>query len=283
MEEKTAESIFEMLTARNPDVEYPTPSSQTVSSRPGWFRPKQLKLWCEFSFQTLDAIYGGSLMHEARQKGCRLPFYPYLKSDVDCVVDDEPTTLHLLTKWNHTIVTASLDLVEKFRPCSWVPKARKTKTEGRGPTDTDKETKQPPRLRSKSIGDGKRKFSTRLVPDAGGSSSSRANGSPDALPPVEQLPKEYKTASKWQSSNIFKGDFIDEMGEWKQGTRRSNTAKPIEQIYTYCVNLGCRYGCILTTGEAFIFRIKPCTTIPGELFRALILIETTDNPQVPPM
>ena len=205
-------------------------------------------------------------MHEARQKGCRLPSYPYLKSDVDCVVTDEPTTLHLLTKWNHTIVTASLALVEKFRPCFWVPKVTETKAEGRGPTDTDKETKQPSRPRSKSTGDGKRKRSIGLVPDAGGSSSSRANGSLDALPPVEQLPKEYKTASKWQSSNIFR-DFIDEMGEWKQGTRRSNKAKPIEQIYTYCVNFGCRYGCILTTGEAFIFRIKPRTTIPSETFQ----------------
>jgi hypothetical protein len=264
-EENTAESIFEILTARNPDVKYPTPSSQTLSSRPGWFRPKQLKSWCEFNFQTLEAIYGGSLMEEACQKGCRLPSYPYLNPDVDCVVDDEPTTLHLLTKWNHTIVTASFDLVKKFQPCSWVPKARETKTDGGSPTNTDKETEQLPRLRSKSIGDEKRKLSKRLIPDAGASSLSRANGSPDALPSVEQLPKEYKTASKWQSSNIFR-DFIDEMGESRQSTRRSNKIKPIEQIYTYCVNLGCRYGCILTTGEAFIFRIKPRTNISGENF-----------------
>ena len=210
-------------------------------------------------------------MHEARQKNGCLPSYPYLKSDVDCVVDDEPTTLHLLTKWNHTIVTASLDLVKNFQPCAWVPKSRKTKIEGTGLMDTEQETKKPPRLRSKSIGNQKRKLSTRLIPDAGGSSSSRANGSAHALPPIEQLPKEYKTASKWQSSNIFTGELINEMGEWRQGTRRRMIVKPIEQIYTYCVNLGCRYGCILTTGEAFIFRIKPCITVPGENFSGTII------------
>ncbi|KAH8665242.1 hypothetical protein BGZ60DRAFT_432478 [Tricladium varicosporioides] len=263
-ETTTAKSVFEFLTARNPEVDYPTPSSQSLSSRPNWFRPKQLKLWCEFSFQTLEAMYGGRLMDEARQKGRPLPPYPYLKPAIDCVIDNESTTLNLLTKWNHTIVTASLDVTKTFHPCDWVPRGRGAKTESSGPIETENKIKHPPGRRCKDIRDGNKKpSSTRLIPDAGGCSSSYRNSPRGPSAAAEQLPKEYKTASKWRSSDVLQGKFIDKTGSWIPGTRRSNKTKPIEQIYTYCVNLGCRYGCILTTGEAFIFRIKPRTAKPG--------------------
>ncbi|KAJ4156018.1 hypothetical protein LMH87_001232 [Akanthomyces muscarius] len=36
-----------------------------------------------------------------------------------------------------------------------------------------------------------------------------------------------------------------------------NCAFPFRQAYTYCVEFNCRYGCILTTEEAFVFRIRP--------------------------
>ena len=212
-------------------------------------------------------MYSGSLIREACQKGCSLPDYPYINSDIDCVVDDEPTTIHVLTKWNHTIVTASLDRVKKFHPCNWVPKARKTKGEGSSSVDNDKNRRHPPRCKSNNIRYEETKSSTGPTPDAGGSSLSRANNSLDASLPVEQLPKEYKTVSKWNSSVISEGKLVDETGKTRKGKGRSNNLDPIRQIYTYCVNNGCRYGCILTTGEAFIFRIKPHTARPGETFQ----------------
>lgn len=280
-----AKSVFEFLTARNPDVAYPKPSSLTLSgpnsSAKSRLRPKQLKIWYEFSFQTMEAIYKGSLMQVARQNSSCL-CYPYLKSDVDCVVNDESTTLHLLTKWNHTIVTASLDLVENFQPCYWVPKATKTKSEEVVSTDTDQQMKQrSSRLRVRTVGHetAKTKRSAFLIPDAGGSLLSRANDSPNRLPAVERLPKEYKTASKWRSSDL--DNALDKNGYWKVGTRRSMEIKPIEQVYTYCVNLGCRYGCILTTREAFIFRIKPCATVSGKEIRENSIVIVNDSYKTP--
>ena len=45
---------------------------------------------------------------------------------------------------------------------------------------------------------------------------------------------------------------------------------PIRQVYTYCTEHGCRYGCILTTEEAFVFRIRPREEVDNDVKRGLI-------------
>lgn len=266
MESQTAESIFELLTAKNPAVNYPKPTSKTNTSCPAWYTPRQLKHWDEFKFQALEAIYRGELMDQALRKSSNLPPYPYLKYDVDCVVDDEPTTIHLLTKWNHTIVTASLDAVKKFQPCNWVPKARTTQLEEIGITGNDIQQRQRLHPRRQSTRYERKKASVGMRPDAGGSLPSSTDGMTDSSRRVESFPKEYKTASKWNSSVVLKKYLIEETGTWRPKSTRRNELMPIRQIYSYCVRNACRYGCILTTGEAFIFRIRPRIARPGEIF-----------------
>ncbi len=265
METAAAESIFELLTAKNLEIEYPRPASVTQTNGTSWHTPKQLKPWSEFNYSTLGTMYNGDLMLEARQKGRRLPSYPYIKPKVDCIVTDENTTKHVLTKWNHPIITAGLDIVQKFQPCDWVAstsRASSRKSEESNSVDNGRIQKQIRASRKENTRRTSRKSSASIRPDAGGASSARET--PASAAHVERLPKEYKTASKWSSSTIFQNNLIDEAGTWKPGANRARCINPIRQAYTYCVTLKCRYGCILTTGEAFIFRIKPRLARPGE-------------------
>ncbi len=244
--EAKAESIFEFLTARNPDVHYRAPKSLSLTTLRKSYYPTQLKIWDEFRFSTLETIYNSSLMTEARRKD-RSFSYPAVLAEIDDVVHDEPTTTHVLTIWNHRIVATALQAVqETLHPSIWVPSARK------GQDEADAKTTGASTHKRKTA------ISARFKPDAGAVSFCQ-----NCCPDVERLPKDYKPASKWQSSAIFDGWMAGPAGEWTPGQAGHPTAKPIRQVYTYCVEFGCRYGCIITTQEAFIFRIKPRTKMPG--------------------
>ncbi|KAK3291895.1 uncharacterized protein B0H64DRAFT_408351 [Chaetomium fimeti] len=233
--EAKAESIFEFLTARNPDIHYQTPHSKSLTTVRNSLYPRQLKTWDEFSFSTLETVYGRRLIDEAR-KGRSSLAYPSVLATIDDVVHDEPTTTHALTVWNHRIVATSLQAVQgTLHPSIWVPRRRK------GQHETDKKTT---------------KESTRLEPDAGAVSICQ-----NCCSETERLPKDYKVASKWRSSAIFGGWMTGKAGKWTPGQASKPEAKPIRQVYTYCVKFGCRYGCIITTQEAFIFRIKLRTEV----------------------
>jgi hypothetical protein len=245
MEERPgAASILEFLTAKNPSIEFPPPESKTLSSNKKYYWPRQLKRWNEFNFPTLEAVYQRSLLEEARRKCRSLLQYPPYLDGVENVVEDEPTTTYFLTTWNYRIVLKALTLPavwNSFHPSVWRSKATPHASEG-----SNKKT-------------------ARLKGDAGAISLCKTCrcSPPDPALAAERFPKEYKTASKWRSSDVTSGPFIDESGAWKPGFNRSRKNMPIAQAYTACVNLGCRYGCILSTGEAFIFRIMPRPQSPG--------------------
>ncbi|KAI1318981.1 hypothetical protein F5Y16DRAFT_414336 [Xylariaceae sp. FL0255] len=104
---------------------------------------------------------------------------------------------------------------------------------------------------------------SRLQPDGGAISLVEDMEGTDAF--EEHFPKEIKTAYNWSSQALRNGELTDaETGEWIGSKGQSNRNAPIRQAYTYCVNYRCRYGCILTTEEAFIFRIRPRENPSGE-------------------
>lgn len=53
--------------------------------------------------------------------------------------------------------------------------------------------------------------------------------------------------------------------QWQRADSRKQQAWPIRQAFTYCIDNMCRYGCILTCEEAFIFRVQPLDEEPGRL------------------
>ncbi|KAK3936570.1 hypothetical protein QBC46DRAFT_418644 [Diplogelasinospora grovesii] len=246
---KPADSIFEFLTAKNPKItQLPTKSkSQTKSKK--WHKPEELKLWEEFSFDTLEAIFDKTLIEEATHK-CRspsLPPYPDFLEEFDGIDMNEKTTAEILTKWNKAIVNrASLEVARSFQPCMWVSWDRDSGKAGQAPSLSDNSTNK-----NKKRGGG----GCRLYPDSG--AVSLCQSSQDLSTAGERVVKDYKVALKWNSSVISNGSLIDKTGRWRPGKAKKDQAMPIRQIYSYCVEYLCRYGIILTTSEAVIFRIKP--------------------------
>ncbi|KAF2973059.1 hypothetical protein GQX73_g619 [Xylaria multiplex] len=235
-----AGSIFELLTHRNPHVIL-SPESGTNTHNQSYFWPRKIKKWEEFHFENLDKIYGGLLMNVARNPRDNLPHYPFILGK-DCRISDEPTTTNLISKWNDTVVSAALDAVKgELNPSIWIQKASKPKQSTNTPNSGSK---------------GKKKDDVKisLRPDSGAYSVHEENPENGE----ERFPKDYKYAGSWSSLKVRNGQHVDiDTGEWKPGFVQRNDNMPIRQAYTYSVLFQCRYGCILTTEEAFIFRIGP--------------------------
>ena len=230
-----AKSILEFLTHRNPHVTLsPEPSPNTHN--PNFFWPREVRKWDEFSFENLEKIYDGQLMSAARTPRDALPHYPSILGK-DCRIEDEPTTTSLIAKWNDQIVSVALEAVkDELNPSIWVQKASK-------PDQSDNAPK------------------VILRPDAGAYSIHEQNHREKK----ERFPKDYKCARSWNGLKLRNGEHVDKRtGEWRPGSVRRNDTMPIRQAYTYSVEFGCRYGCLLTTDEAFIFRIRPRDECSGE-------------------
>ncbi|KAI0114100.1 hypothetical protein GGR51DRAFT_505487 [Nemania sp. FL0031] len=176
-------------------------------------------------------------------------------------------------KWNSTIVLAALRAVEDFQPCIWVPdfgidlsKEATESTETRAGVNKEKNTTRGLKgsnkgNKSQSGTDKEKSRKRRKQPD-GGAVSLEEEPKRKRLGKFEEFfPKEIKTASNWNSQKLRNGEYTDkETGKWIGTVGESNENAPIRQAYTYCVDFRCRYGCILTTREAFMFRIKPRET-----------------------
>ncbi len=242
-----ADSILAFLTAENPKIDHPGTRSKTLSSSPDWPRPRQVREWTEFNFETLDKIYGGTLMDEARRQGRDLSF-PLMHPKVDCIDASETSTTHILTTWNHRIITTSLDLVKHFNPCYWVPRSGEGDDHKGG--EVQEATPSTEKQKSNSA-----KAKEKIKADGGALILTSPREADSSAEHVERLPKDYKVAEKWNSTFLKRR--IDKFGMWRPGTQKDNKIMPIRQLYHYCIQHGCRYGCILTTLEAFIIRIRP--------------------------
>ncbi|KAI0423512.1 hypothetical protein F5Y09DRAFT_228945 [Xylaria sp. FL1042] len=243
-EQPRARSILELLTHRNPHVIL-SPDGGINTHNPLFLWPRKVKKWEEFCFENLEKIYEGQLMSAARSPRFSLPCYPFVLNK-DCRIEDEPMTTSLISKWNDTIVSAALDAVkDELNPSIWVQKASKPDQSALAPKIEAKGTKKTAKIS--------------LRPDSGAYSIHEQ----DQETKEERFPKDYKYAGCWNSLKIRNGEHVDtDTGEWRPGFVRRNDNMPIRQAYTYSVLFQCRYGCILTTAEAFIFRIRPLDQSP---------------------
>lgn len=279
---RKAQSIIEYLTAKNPDISPTDACKKRNTSHHDYHSPKELREWTEFNFETLEAIFGGELLKEARKKCSSLPHYPHLDEEIDqSLGSDEPSTRSILTKWNHTIVLAALRKTQvEFNPCVWRDRlGTKNTTNAEGSAkevakEATEELQDDDCQENEGCRDGhndnpsKPKSKRSRQPD-GGSISVHETKNKKAR---ERFPKEYKPASNWNSQKLSDGLCTDEeTGRWLEDEEENNDNAPIRQAYTYCVDYECRYGCILTTKEAFIFRIQPRKHISMFIFVGVIL------------
>lgn len=231
---RRAKSMLEFLTAQNCIVFAEEPKSKTNSRNPNYHSPKQINVWQEFNFEVLEGLYGGKLMEELQYEGRTLPDYPASSPQARIDRNEEDTKL-IYNQWSHFILDACLfnAVKDTLHPSLWKP--------GSGDSNWAKPMKNSPKW----------------APDAGATVACGTDKK-------ERFPKDYKVAKKWKSDVLYQRPLINDEGLWHRSTKKSNDAMPIRQAFTYCVTTGCRYGCILSTEEAFIFRIKPRTSPQGQ-------------------
>ncbi|KAI1418994.1 hypothetical protein F5Y12DRAFT_721314 [Xylaria sp. FL1777] len=269
-ERRKAQSVLEFLTAKNPSITPVREGRGQNSTRHDYYCPAAVKHWDEFDYETLETIFGGDLMREAQKKRSNLPHYPHLDEDIDLRLGKgEPITRSLINKWNHTIVVASLRAVQDaFHPCFWREKTGKRLFKSNIPSSTtpDNDSEGAQNDTSQKVEEERQEDEVRQgIRKQRSKRSRQPDGGSVSLGEImlkksgERFPKEYKPAANWNSKKLRDGDYTNkETGEWLdvKFILEQNIA-PIRQAYTYCIDYGCRYGCILTTLEAFIFRIKP--------------------------
>ncbi|KAL2675058.1 hypothetical protein Neosp_011238 [[Neocosmospora] mangrovei] len=253
-----ATSIFELLTAKNPELVHIEPDNKNLTSSRNYFYPKELQPWDEFNFETLEDVFAGTLLREARQNDRSLPAFPTLIPELDCVISDEKSTTSLIVKWNEAIVNMALiSIRDDFHPSLWSSKTRKHEKQDAEPSPARRgKRKQPPRRSSQAhrVQKPRKNRLSALRPDSGAVYHALSPEEQGSSKTKERFPKEYKPATKWRSEKFFRSGFLNNKGKMRKGMIMQNYCMPIGQAFTYCLAHACRYGCILTCGEAFIFR-----------------------------
>lgn len=266
----TATTVLECLTWPNPEVLY-DPDGGSNTKNAGYHTPKKIIPWTEFNMDTIASIAGGNLLRTIQTTPSLLSAPPELDF-LDCF--EETNTTFIMTKWNHEIVQKSLNAVKDQIPtCTWNPsiKARAKRGSSILATASTSYASTPATdstipahaaavqatlsYLNKSASQKKKRL--RLYPDAGATAACQTHGDSCAASWIERLPKDYKTSTKWRSWEALRNLLKDKNGNLREKEIAKDPAYPFRQAYTYCVEFNCRYGCILTTEEAFVFRIRP--------------------------
>jgi hypothetical protein len=244
-------TIFEYLTTRNPPIASPQKAKRPSSKRHK-SRPLQLRKWDDFNMETIRNLYDKRLMEEASRKTSHL-LQPVINPH-ECKCHDHSTTMHLLGQWTLSKTKNALQLVkDSLHPATWSGETRQ------------RQKLQPPNRRRRSasyIGTRKRRKRP-FEADA----STIVLCRPCQIRDVrtgwrtrERLPKEVKHYPLFDSSRIEK--MLDPEGFWDPSVTQEGDRSQVAQAFDYCVMTGCRYGCILSAFEAFIFRVTPLKRPP---------------------
>ena len=225
----TTKSILDYLRSESPivttvhydDDEKPK-LSKTNTKNVGYKRPKCIRQWDDFHFDSLQAIYDGYLRKALAQEignftdHSKIPHLPF------CEIHDEDSLEALLIKWNQSVVSDALNMTQDLSGADQAESKIYMVRGGQADSPAD------------------------IIPDWAG--IQRTNH--QTARPSNILPGDTKVGWKWSSHHIVTGDTDDiYLGEdWIQ---------PIKQIYTYCCKLKTRYGYIITDKELVVTRIRP--------------------------
>lgn len=262
--------VLDSLTWPNPEVKY-DPDGGSNTKNTNYHTPERIVPWTEFNMDTIASIAGGKLLRTIQTTPSLLRVPPELDPEY-CF--EENNTRFIMTKWNHEIVQKCLNAVKGRIPtCTWNSGIKARAKRGSSILTTAStsyastpatESTIPAHAASvqaalsylnKNSNQKRKKLG--LYPDAGATAACPTHGDSCAASWIERLPKDYKTSTKWRSWEALRKLLKDKKGNLIERETAKNPAFPFRQAYTYCVEFNCRYGCILTTEEAFVFRIRP--------------------------
>ncbi|CAJ2506964.1 Uu.00g081500.m01.CDS01 [Anthostomella pinea] len=270
-----AQSILEYLTVKNPDINHQEAGKSLTDKRQYWV-PKLVKPWHEFEFNTMEKIFGRELMTECRRPRVMHHVFPPPHPERDLIEKLEDTTRWILGSWTIRMVNSALEPVEKsLNPVFWTAQSLAAPTAtsvAPSLSSTGRATagvRSQPKRRASSqnpAAETRPRRARSLVPDGTGLSHESLLAL--AVPTSEtgnlgewtyagRLPKEIKPGTKWSSERLDRGQIVDQNGRWKEGQQWRNYSAPLRQIYTYCARAKSRYGCIVTSKEVVVVRIRP--------------------------
>lgn len=285
-----ATSIFEYLTHENPRLSE-LARSYTQSRNEEWYTPERVEKWKDFDFSMIKKIFEGKLWAECRAPRSPAIVYPPGLLPEELLLGNEEKGKRILSAWTVRVVNNALDLVRKsLNPVIWVaggskrfevhqasrvetddprpnleepePRRRRGTTQDaavsyrlrENPRRTEKaQPNSMKRSRSTSAAPGPASKKVRsLVPDGEGIRI-ETSGSPSP----DRLPSDIK--GKWESREVTRrnGRYLNRKGRWRNGMSIEDQARPLRQIYTYCVEANARYGFIITCGEVLLVRVSP--------------------------
>ncbi|KAM7185168.1 hypothetical protein V8F33_012556 [Rhypophila sp. PSN 637] len=264
----SASSIFEYLTAENPDLEYRDKKNATLTENPRWIRPIYVRPWEEFSFDTMERVFGGKLMEECRR--ARTLYYPApaLDTKIYLVETGHDTTERILTLWTGRVVNEALrEVAEVFNPVFWVdlsrskPDSAVTNGDPAPSTNIEEtgkaETRRSSRFLSRPQSSKQKTPSRSTKPDGAGISLKFNPAGEENSSNRNRLPLEIKPGTHWTSDKLTSGRLTTPEGRLRSAKAVGREVWPIVQIYHYCVVAEVRYGFVITSKEAVVVRIKP--------------------------
>ncbi|VUC26663.1 unnamed protein product [Clonostachys rosea] len=252
-------SILELLTHPNPATVHRELNSSTLSSCASWQYPKRIIKWTDFQdLQILKQAFGGRLYQEACHEREGFRCFPEI-FDQEKTISSEDEVRDLTVRWHKAIILAGhKPIAEEFHPLLWVKGDRlKTKDVSSPLAASRGKRKQPQRSASNNRVKRLKLLSRNPNPDSGAISPS-TNDDPNSenteKPREEKFPMELKMGAKWKSEYLK--PLLEKDGAFKENKHKSNAAMPIRQAFTYSVEYLCRYGCIMTDREVFLFQIS---------------------------
>ena len=270
MAARSASSILEYLTYENPEINYQDKKNATLSENPQWIKPLYVRPWEEFSFDTMEKVFGGKLMQECRRARTLEYPTPRFNPDIYGVETGEDTTRTILTLWTAQVVNLALKQVaEVFNPVFWVDNSRcnpraagatiddpmlSTNTANPDKPSTRRSSRYLPRCPQSTKGKPRRRPTQ---PDGAGISLHRSPAGGTSARNKNQLPREIKPGIHWTSDRLTSGRLTTTGGRLRSSKAVGKEVWPIIQIYHYCVMAEARYGFIITSKEALVVRIQP--------------------------
>lgn len=247
-------TLLAFLTEENPPVQPLPTSSKDNSKSAAWHiqYPTLLKPWDDFTLSTFKTIYTGQL-YEACIKTISPKPGVIMLDEVRPTASAEDAHRAVFRKCNWNRVNWALNhplIKPRFNPALWrgkgLPVSHQTDWGNTPPYEAVRTSERNTSRPSTSYSEVGRK-KVMLYPDDGAGRTFEETE-------FELVTMDYKVANKWNSEEML--DKCFDKGRLKSSRMLGTTlVRPIKQLFAYCISHGCRYGCLLTTQEAFLVRV----------------------------
>ncbi|KAL8963809.1 MAG: hypothetical protein Q9183_004936, partial [Haloplaca sp. 2 TL-2023] len=242
-------SLFDFLRVANPPLSCHCPGGGTTTQGASSSKkPSRMGPWFEFKLEALELIYGEALIPILYRRYKNLHNHPFVAETPFCEIYDEQCLEKLLAKWTQSIVCEALEKAQVNNE-NWTTNSPVDMVSGGAakfgddPPDDfsddspDDPPDDPPEKRRK-------RQTKKYRPDWAG--IQRRPFSRQKCPNI--LPGETKPSSKWDHKSL------PSSVKYPVPTH-SQFIKPIQQLYTYCIQSKSRYGFLITDRELLVIRV----------------------------